>query len=402
MDRFKNVNDTLGHAMGDKLLRRVAQRLLLTVRESDTVARLGGDEFVVILNQPGEPQTAAQVAAKILNSVAEIDRIDEHEINVSFSIGIALYPDDAKDMDELIMRADAAMYQAKDSGRNAVVFFDPDMDRASQRRTQLQLLLAKALQLNKFHLLYQPKVELRTGRIIGVEALLQCDGDSGEVITPSELIPVAEDTGLILPIGDWVVMEVCRQIRAWEDQGLRALPVSVNVSMRSLRSSGFVATLRAALKTMSVVPQALELEITESAAITDLEHTLTILREIRAIGVRISIDDFGTGYSSFANLRRIPADTIKIDRTFVCNMMEVDEDAALVKAIIGIATTLRMHVIAEGVETDAQRTQLLRFGCQEGQGNLFSRSVDSRAIVRMICNEGVYLDGAVRAEAVRA
>ena len=398
MDRFKHVNDTLGHAVGDQLLREVAQRLSLTVRESDTVARLGGDEFVIILNELTEPQSADLVALKILDSVSKLDRIGEHEVNVSFSIGIAVYPDDALDMEALIMRADAAMYQAKDSGRNAFVFFDPDMDRATQRRTQLQLLLAKALQLDQFHLLYQPKIDMRTGRITGVEALLRYQSDDGGFVSPSEFIPVAEDTGLILPIGDWVVNESCRQIRAWQDQGLRAFPVSVNVSMRSLRSAGFVASLRAALEAMSVKPQALELEITESAAITDLPRTLAILHEIHALGVRISIDDFGTGFSSLAHLRRIPADTIKIDRAFVCNMMEVDDDAALVNAIIGIATTLRMHVVAEGVETEAQRTQLLQFGCYEAQGYLFSRPVSGQAIAGMIDNERGCQENVMHAE----
>jgi diguanylate cyclase (GGDEF)-like protein len=398
MDRFKHVNDTLGHAVGDQLLRDVAQSLSLTLRASDTVARLGGDEFVVILSDLADAQAAAKVAADILGAVARIDRVGEHAINVSFSIGIALYPDDATDTDGLIMRADAAMYQAKDAGRNAFVFFDSDMDQATQRRAQLQLLLARALQLNQFHLLYQPKVDMRTGRLIGVEALLRCTPDSGEFISPNDFIPVAEETGLIVPIGEWVINEACRQIRAWQDQGLPAFPVSVNVSTRSLRGGDFVTKLRAALAAMSVAPQALELEITESAAIADLERTQAILHDVRALGVRISIDDFGTGFSSLAHLRRIPADRIKIDRAFVCTMTEVDDDAALVHAIIGIATTLRKHVIAEGVETEAQRAQLLRFGCHEGQGYLFSRPVDAAAIARMITSE----QDALQPEAARA
>ncbi len=402
MDRFKHVNDTLGHAVGDQLLREIAQQLALTVRESDTVARLGGDEFVVILSDLVEPHAAGVVARKILDSIARIDRIGGHEISISFSIGIALYPNDAEDMDGLVMRADAAMYQAKDSGRNAFVFFDPDMDLATQRRAQLQLQLAKALQLGHFRLLYQPKVDMRSGRIIGCEALLRCIPDTGEVIGPGDFIPVAEETGQIVPISEWVVKEACGQMAAWRDQGLRAFPVSVNVSARSLRSPNFVATLRAALETMSIAPEMLEIEITESAAITDMERTLAILHEISELGVRISIDDFGTGFSSLAHLRKIPADTIKIDRIFVSNMMEVNDDAALVSAIIGIAATLRKHVIAEGVETEAQRAQLLKFGCHEGQGYLFSRPVEPSAIAAMIFSGEGYLAGATHASANRA
>jgi diguanylate cyclase (GGDEF)-like protein len=384
MDRFKHVNDTLGHAVGDLLLREVGRRLAATVRASDTVARLGGDEFVVILSNLAGSVAAAHVAEKILASVAQIDRVAGHEVNVSFSIGIAIYPHDAQDEEELLMRADVAMYQAKDSGRNACVFFDPEMARASQRRNQLRLQLAKALQLDQFVLMFQPRVDLRSGDLTGAEALIRWHPEHGEVISPVDFIPIAEEAGLIVPIGEWVVNEACRHARAWAGEGLPLLPVSVNVSMRSLYNSGFVANLQSALLAAALPGHLLEIEITESAAMADPARTLEILGDIRALGVRISIDDFGTGFSSLSRLRRLPVDIIKIDQSFVANMVDGADDAALVRAIIGLAGTMRKHVIAEGVETEAQRALLLEFGCREAQGFLFSRPVHARDFAAML------------------
>jgi diguanylate cyclase (GGDEF)-like protein/PAS domain S-box-containing protein len=384
MDRFKHVNDTLGHAVGDLLLRQVGQSLAATVRQSDTVARLGGDEFVVILRDLAAPETAADVAGKILTSVAKIHRIAGHEVSVSFSIGIAIFPRDAQDVEELLMRADAAMYQAKDSGRNACVFFDRDMDLATQRRHQLRLHMARALQQKQFVLLFQPKIDLRTGAVTGAEALIRWHPAEGGVISPVDFIPIAEETGLIVPIGEWVVSEACRHMRAWADAGLPPLPVSVNVSMKSLHTQGFVAILQAALHDFGLPARLLEVEITESAAMADPERTLAILADIRALGVRVSIDDFGTGFSSLSRLRRLPVDTIKIDKSFVNTMVEVADDAALVRAIIGLAGTMRKHVIAEGVETEAQRALLVEFGCFEAQGYLFSKPVPPAAFATLL------------------
>jgi diguanylate cyclase (GGDEF)-like protein/PAS domain S-box-containing protein len=384
MDRFKHVNDTLGHAVGDLLLREVALRLSGTVRESDTVARLGGDEFVVILRNLTEPAAAAEVARKILAAVSQIDCIAGHEVNVSFSVGIAIFPRDAQDLDELLMRADAAMYQAKDSGRNACVFFDRDMDRATQRRHQLRLQLTKALTLDQFVLLFQPKVDLRSGAVTGAEALIRWHAADGTVISPGDFIPIAEETGLIVPIGEWVVGQACRQMRNWADQGLPPMPVSVNVSMKSLHNAGFLAALRAALHDTGLPEHLLEIEITETAAMADPERTLAILADIRALGVGVSIDDFGTGFSSLSRLRRLPVDTIKIDKSFVNTMVEIADDAALVRAIIGLARTMRKHVIAEGVETEAQRALLVEFGCLEAQGFLFSKPVHPAVFARML------------------
>jgi diguanylate cyclase (GGDEF)-like protein/PAS domain S-box-containing protein len=388
MDRFKHVNDTLGHAVGDLLLREVARRLDATVRASDTVARLGGDEFVVILGNLAESGSAARVAEKILASVARIDSIAGHEVNVSFSIGIAIFPHDAQDVDELLMRADVAMYQAKDSGRNACVFFDPEMARASQLRQQMRLQLAKALPLHQFVLLFQPRVDLRSGELIGAEALIRWHPEPGVVVSPVDFIPIAEESGMIVPIGEWVVEEACRQARAWAGQGLPLLPVSINVSMKSLHNAGFVAKLEAALSAADLPSHLLEIEITESAAMADPVRTLAILGDITALGVRIAIDDFGTGFSSLSRLRRLPVDIIKIDRSFVSNMVETADDAALVRAIIGLAGTMRKHVIAEGVETEAQRAQLLEFGCTEAQGFLFSKPLRPEDFARMLEREG--------------
>jgi diguanylate cyclase (GGDEF)-like protein len=384
MDRFKHVNDTLGHAVGDLLLREVARRLSATVRESDTVARLGGDEFVIILRTVTSPAAAAEVASKILAAISQLDRIAGHEVNVSFSIGIAMFPRDAQDVDELLMRADAAMYQAKDSGRNACVFFDRDMDRATQKRHHLRLQLAKALALDQFVLLFQPKFDLRSGDVTGAEALIRWHPAEGGVVSPVDFIPIAEETGLIVPIGEWVVSEACRHMRAWADEGLRTLPVSVNVSMKSLHNAGFLAKLETALHDAALPARLLEIEITESAAMADPERTLAILADIRSLGVRVSIDDFGTGFSSLSRLRRLPVDTIKIDKSFVNTMVEVADDAALVRAIIGLAGTMRKHVIAEGVETESQRALLVEFGCFEAQGFLFSKPVPAAAFAAML------------------
>ncbi len=395
MDRFKHVNDTLGHAVGDLLLREVGRRLSMTVRESDTVARLGGDEFVVILRTLADPATAADVAGKILSSVSQIHRIAGHEVNVSFSIGIAIFPRDAQDVEELLMRADAAMYQAKDSGRNACVFFDRDMDRATQRRHQLRLQMAKALQLNQFVLLFQPKVDMRSGTVTGAEALIRWHPAAGQVVSPVDFIPIAEETGLIVPIGEWVVGQACRHMRAWADQGLPPLPVSVNVSMKSLHTAGFLAILQAALHDAALPARLLEIEITESAAMADPDRTMAVLADIRALGVRVSIDDFGTGFSSLSRLRRLPVDTIKIDKSFVNTMVEVADDAALVRAIIGLADTMRKHVIAEGVETEAQRALLVEFGCFEAQGFLFSKPVHPAAFAKLLAAPSEVLEESV-------
>ena len=391
MDRFKHVNDTLGHAVGDMLLTEVGRRLARTARESDSVARLGGDEFVVIINGLSEAAHAGGVARKILDSVSEIDRICDHMVDVSFSIGIAVYPNDAQDAEGLVMRADAAMYQAKDAGRNAYAFYDPDMDRETQRRNAMRLQLARSMQLDQYYLLFQPKVELASMRVVGAEALIRWTPEPGRIVSPSEFIPLAEETGLILPLCEWVVNEACRQVRAWLNQGLPLTPISVNVSIKSLRDARFVGIVEAALACAALPGHALEIEITESVAMSDPSRTVSILNQIRGLGVRVSIDDFGTGFSSLSRLRRLPVDTIKIDRSFVNNMIEDAEDAALVRAIIAMAATMHKDVIAEGVETEQQRQMLLRAGCREAQGFLFSQPVLPAVFARIFVQTNLSL-----------
>ncbi len=388
MDRFKHVNDTLGHAVGDLLLREVADRLRRSARDSDTVARLGGDEFVVILNGIDGAADAADAARRILETVGQIDRIAGHDVDVSFSIGIATFPDDARDADALLMRADAAMYQAKDQGRNTSVFFDAEVDRATQRRHQIRLKLSRALQLRQFVLHYQPRVELATGRPVGAEALIRWRLDSGEMVSPGDFIPIAEDDGQIVPISYWVIDEACRQMRAWRDAGLPAVPVSVNISMKCLREPEFVALLRRILQSHDLPAPLLELEITETAAMTESGRSLATLADIRKLGIRVAIDDFGTGFSSLARLQRLPVDAIKIDQGFVADIAEDEDDAALVQAIVAMAATLRKHVVAEGVETQAQRLLLLSFGCKEAQGFLFSRPLDPARFAEMMAAGG--------------
>jgi diguanylate cyclase (GGDEF)-like protein len=373
MDGFKHINDTMGHATGDRLLRLVASTLRQTLRQSDTLARLGGDEFAIILEFVDSLDGAAKVARTLLDAVATIDRIGDREVSVSFSLGIAVFPDHACDADDLLMRADAAMYQAKAEGRPSLAFFDEAIERETQRRSVIRTRLSRALQLNQFVLLYQPKVHLQSGALSGAEALIRWEEAPGQFVAPMDFIPIAEQSGLILAIGEWVLHEACRQIATWRAEGLPPVRVAVNVSVKSLRDPGFVRTLRRALDEYALPYEALELEITETAAMTEPERPLAMLRDIRKLGVRVSIDDFGTGFSSLAYLQTLPVDTIKIDKMFIRDLDSSEDAATLVQAIISLATSLRKHVVAEGVETQAQRAVLLKLGCREAQGYLFSR-----------------------------
>jgi diguanylate cyclase (GGDEF)-like protein/PAS domain S-box-containing protein len=377
LDKFKVVNDTLGHAAGDRLLLEVVSRLSGCVRESDTISRHGGDEFILLLNGIPDQDAAERIASKTLANLAEPVEIDGHLLNASCSIGIAIYPDDGKDFDSLLQKADLAMYNAKDAGRNTYRFFDDRMNRQAHEHLLLQNRLNRALFQAEFHLHYQPQVEIGTGRVIGVEALLRWQNpELGEVV-PARFIPVAEDGGAIVPIGAWVMEEACRQAQAWRQAGWPEFTMSVNLSALQFRRTGLIETVAGALGRSGLPPHLLELELTESILLHDVENTLDTVRQLKAMGVRLSIDDFGTGYSSLSYLKRFAVDRLKIDRSFVRDLNADPDNAAIVRAVIQLARSLRLDIIAEGVETEAQLAFLREEGCPGVQGFLFSRPLSS-------------------------
>lgn len=375
LDRFKHINDSLGHTLGDALLQSVTARLLASVRASDTVSRRGGDEFVVLLPQLTSADGARLTAERIMAAVSAPHEIGEHVAHISASVGISVYPDDGEGTDELISGADAAMYHAKENGRNNVQFFTSQMNVRSLARRALEDSLREALCRQEFALHYQPKVNLETSEMTGVEALLRWQHPTRGLLAPGEFVTVAEECGLILPIGRWVLFEACRQAQAWQDQGLRPVPVAVNVSAIELRAKGFVEHVAAVLQETGLDAQYLELEVTESALMTRADATAAMLHALKDLGVRLAIDDFGTGYSSLSYLSRFPIDTLKIDGSFVQGMTAGGPDAAIIHAIIGLGRSLQQRVVAEGVETEEQMALLQRQQCGEGQGYFFCRPV---------------------------
>lgn len=384
LDHFKRINDSLGHAVGDKLLQSVGGRLTASVRRSDTVSRLGGDEFVVLLSQIEHPEDAAFSARKILGALIAPHQIDEADLNINVSIGISTYPGDGRDAQSLMNSADAAMYDAKEHGRNTYRFFRPDMHARVVERQSLEGSLRAALGRREFFLHYQPKINLMSGEIAGVEALLRWMHPERGLVPPLQFVPIAEECGLITSIGQWVLLEACRQARAWRDLGLRAVPLAVNVSAVEFLAENFLSGVRAALIATGVEPRNLELELTESVLMLDAESTVDTLHALKAIGVRLAVDDFGTGYSSFTYLRRFPLDALKIDRSFVHDITADQNDAAIVSAIIGIGKSLKQRVIAEGVETREQLNFLQTHGCGEGQGYYFSRPVVAEQLTEVL------------------
>ena len=373
LDGFKPVNDALGHHTGDEVLREVARRMQQAVRGGDTLSRLSGDEFVVLVEDVPEPGVAATLAQRILDALNEPMLIDTHEIQVSASIGIAMTSQEG-DAQRLLVNADAAMYHAKRSGKNTYAFFSPEMNLAAGDLIALQRDLRHALEQREFRLYYQPKVDGLTGRTVGVEALLRWPHATRGMCPPSTFIPAAERFGMIVPLGDWVLHEACRQMRAWMDQGLR-IPVAVNLSPQQLRYEGFVEWVTACLKEFRIEHGQLTLEITESTAMENPEAALHVIEKLVALGVEIAIDDFGTGYSSLAYLRRLPARQLKIDRAFIVDI-ETSEDAyAIIGAVVMLAHSLRMTVVAEGVETPGQVELLNELGCDQQQGYHYSPAV---------------------------
>jgi diguanylate cyclase (GGDEF)-like protein/PAS domain S-box-containing protein len=377
LDNFKVVNDTLGHVAGDQLLLEVVSRLSQCTRESDTISRQGGDEFILLLNDIPDMESVERIASKILAHLAEPAEINGHVLNTSCSIGIAIFPEDGEDFDSLLQKADTAMYNAKDAGRNIYRFFDDRMNQQAHEHLLLQNRLNQALFSAEFYLHYQPQMEIGSGRVIGMEALLRWrNPELGEVV-PARFIPVAEDCGLIVPIGTWVMEEACRQAQRWRQAGWPDLTMSVNLSALQFRRAGLVEMVAGALKRSGLPPHLLELELTESILLQDVENTLDTVRRLKALGVQLSIDDFGTGYSSLSYLKRFAVDRLKIDRSFVRDINTDPDNAAIVRAVIQLAHSLRLDTIAEGVETQEQLAFLRQEGCRGVQGFLLSRPLSS-------------------------
>ena len=377
LDHFKHINDSLGHAIGDQLLRSVADRLATCVRASDTICRQGGDEFVILLAEIEQPQDAAHIAEKLRDAFAAPLLIGGHELHVTLSIGISVYPDDGLTVDIVMQNADTAMYHAKANGRNNYQFFRGDMNTRAVRRLFVEGSLRRALMQGEFLLHYQPKIDLASGAITGTEALIRwLDPDLG-LIQPAQFILVAEECGLIVPIGQWVLREACTQVRAWLDAGLYAVPVAVNISAVEFRHKGFVDGVALILEETGLAPGYLELELTESMLMRDAESSTSVLQALKAMGVRLAIDDFGTGYSSLSYLKRFPIDTLKIDQSFVRDIATDADDATIVSAVIGMGKNLKQRVVAEGVETHEQLAFLRTQQCDEGQGFHFSHSLSA-------------------------
>jgi diguanylate cyclase (GGDEF)-like protein/PAS domain S-box-containing protein len=375
LDHFKKINDSLGHDVGDKILQSVASRLLGCVRRSDTVSRLGGDEFVVLLSQMEHAADAAFSARKILRAFTRPHIIDKRSLNVNVSIGLSTYPTDGRNAESLMNRADNAMYEAKQEGRNNYRFFRSEMHERIAERQSLESDLRYALGRNEFLLHYQPKYDLQNGKITGVETLIRWLHPRRGMISPADFVPIAEECGLILSIGQWVLLEACKQAREWNDSGLGVVPLAVNVSAAEFGAKDFLSGVRTALIATKVEPQNLELELTESVLMQDADTALVKMVALKDMGVQLAIDDFGTGYSSFTYLQRFPSDALKLDQSFVQQITSGSEDTTILSAMIDIGKSLRQRVIAEGVETKAQLDFLRLHECDEGQGYYFSRPV---------------------------
>lgn len=388
LDRFKMVNDTLGHPVGDGLLRSVAERIRRCVRRVDTVARVGGDEFNVVLCGLDEPEHAAQVAQRIVEEVSRVHVLDGHEVYVTCSIGISICPTDGASVDGLIKTADAALYYAKEQ-RNNCVFFTAAMEAGPRLRPGLDAALRKALERDELLLHYQPRVDLRTGQVNGMEVLVRWQHPEMGLVPPMEFIPLAEETGLIVSIGEWVMRSACAQARAWQAAGLRALRVAVNLSARQVHRKNFVGTVAGVLEETGLDPACLELELTESMIMQNTDAVRATLLALSEMGVRISVDDFGTGYSSLSYLKRFPINTLKIDKSFVRDVTIDGDDAAIVTAIIAMAHRLRLRVVAEGVENEGQLEFLRRYSCDEMQGYLFSRPVPAGDFADLLASRRV-------------
>lgn len=382
LDRFKRINNALGHPVGDEMLKRVARTLATVVRESDSVFRYGSDEFVVILGDVADPQLIKGVAEKLLAAINSPHPIDGHDLTVTASLGISVYPTDGFDAVALIKKAETAMRNVKETGPNDYRFFTEDMNRRARQQQTIESGLRLALQRKEFVLHYQPKLDLTSGTVVGVEALVRWNRPDQGLVFPSDFIPVAEDSGLIVPLSQWVLQEACQQACLWQAEGMRPLYLSVNVSAIDFRQRGFVEGIARTLKETGLDPTQLELEITESVLMQNIDTTVATLRAIKQLGVRLAIDDFGTGYSSLSYLQKFPVDVLKIDQSFVGDLSIDSNDAKLVSTIISLGKSLNLHIIAEGVETREQLEFLKVHQCEEAQGYYFSKAVEPQAFAQ--------------------
>ncbi|MEW5790515.1 MAG: putative bifunctional diguanylate cyclase/phosphodiesterase [Pseudomonadota bacterium] len=384
LDRFKNINDTLGHSVGDQLLQAVAYRLTKCVREEDTVARMGGDEFTLILPEVTHVEDAAKIAQKLIDALKPPFYIDGYELYTSTSIGIAFYPTDGEEPETLLKNADTAMYRAKDQGRNNFQLYAAEMNSLSFERLALGNMLRKALDQEELLVHYQPQVDLDSGEIFGMEALVRWQHPELGLISPLQFISLAEETGLIGALGEWVLRTACAQNKAWQIAGMPPLRVAVNLSARQFKHTPLIDTVAHVLEDTGLAPQYLELELTESIVAENVEATITTLRDLKAMGVQLSIDDFGTGYSSLSYLKRFPLDMLKIDQSFVHHITTDADDAAIVTAVITLAHSLKLKVIAEGVQTEEQLAFLRAQRCDKVQGNLFSKPLTAEEFGKLL------------------
>jgi diguanylate cyclase (GGDEF)-like protein len=384
LDRFKNINDTLGHQFGDRVLQEAAKRLSVCVREGDIIARLGGDEFVLLVEELGDPTALAEIARKLLAAVADLGAIDGQDLNVSLSIGICAYPADGRDAKTLLAGADIAMYRAKDQGRNRFVFFSAELQSHTPEKLSLEAGLRHGLERKEFRVHYQPKLDMASGEITGVEALLRWQHPELGLLLPEKFIRLAEETGLIIPIGYWTLREVCTRAKAWESQGLPRMPVAVNLSAVQFDHEQLVPQLAEIIRATGIDPGILELEITESMVMQDPEQAVKLMENLRAMGVRLTIDDFGTGYSSLGYLKRFPINSLKVDRSFVRDLPHSADDIAITRAVIAMAHSLQMNVIAEGVELKEQFDVLRKEGCDEFQGYLCRPPLVEEELIRFV------------------